>query len=111
VIQACEYVNQDSYTDVGVKNIYYNGDFEEIKKQIDQRRSSNSKMKVCPANNPFYNSRSNACISCTDPLPLFDFKNNKCINCPNASEYDEESHICLTKKIGATIERMIMNSA
>lgn len=111
VIQACEYVEQDYYTDIGVKNIYYNGDFDEIKRQIDQRKSSSSKMQVCAQATPFYNSRINACISCSDPLPLFDFKNNKCINCPKASEYDEESHICLTKKVGATIERMIMNSA
>lgn len=91
-------------TNVGAINtIYYNGDIEQLKKEISQ-----SSKPDCPSDKPFFDKSTNDCITCNGNV--FNFVKNHCMTCPDGTYFNEEYHICFQNGVKPTIERMAMNS-
>ena len=87
------------------KNIYYNGDFEDVKNEV-----TNSAKTACPGDKPFFDKSSNECMSCSGESYIFNFAQNHCMKCSDGTHFNEEYHICFQNGVGPTIERMVMNS-
>lgn len=67
-------------------------------------------MKECDISTPFFDSKTNKCITCPSNTSLFDIRKSICISCPANSNYDSKAKICISKQVSPTIERMMMNS-
>jgi hypothetical protein len=96
------------FTNLASPNIYFHGNFSQIIAKIQLKKAQG--LKECSLALPFFDSKSNKCISCPLGSPLFDIRRSKCIKCPSGSSYEPQSRICISKQVSMTIERMIMNS-
>lgn len=81
------------------KNIYFNGDFEEVKREV----ANSGNKSLCPSDKPFYDKSSNSCINCEGDSNIFNYLKNHCMRCPDGTHFNEEYHICFQNGVEPTV--------
>ena len=76
------------YTDLQAPNIFYNGDWDEVKEKVEEEKRNNPSIEQCSRDHPYYNGKKDVCIICPEEYPLFDYKGNRCLACTGESYYN-----------------------
>lgn len=64
VNRQCVVTLPNFYTDPKAANIFYNGNFDPIVKDIERQKTQFAYIQQCPTDKPYFNSSTNLCISC-----------------------------------------------
>jgi hypothetical protein len=80
-------------TSKSAKNLIHSN-FKAYETYYDSRKASDSYLRDCADNTPFYSTSSRACVFCPDAHPYFDLESEKCLDC-GSDRYDATLRRCI----------------